>query len=65
MLSSSGTGSNQNLDLNLGIAPLSVSNVRKENVEANGFYFERGCSDIPLHMRERVISISAVVRHSA
>ncbi|POO02487.1 AP2/ERF transcription factor [Trema orientale] len=60
VLSSAGTGGNQSLDLNLGIAPLSVSNGRKENVEANGFYFEQGCSDIPLHMRERIENFASV-----
>lgn len=40
-------GGNQNLDLNLGIAPLSLSNGPKENVESSGFYLEQ------VHMRER------------
>lgn len=43
----SAAGGNQNLDLNLGIAPLSLSNGPKENVESSGFYLEQ------VHMRER------------
>lgn len=63
ILTSSGTGSKQNLDLNLGIAPLSASNVLKENVEANGFYFDQLCNDIPIHTR--VIFILTFVSHLA
>lgn len=52
-------GGNQNLDLNLGIAPLSLSNGPRENVETTGFYLEQGCSDLHVHMRERIENFAA------
>ncbi|GMN39075.1 hypothetical protein TIFTF001_008307 [Ficus carica] len=52
-------GGNQNLDLNLGIAPLSLSNGPRENVETTGLYLEQGCSDLHVHMRDRTENFAA------
>lgn len=49
-----GAVSDQNLDLNLGMAPFSVSHGKKENTYTSGFQFQSGCDDIPVHMREMV-----------
>ncbi|XP_062117148.1 ethylene-responsive transcription factor RAP2-7-like isoform X2 [Humulus lupulus] len=54
-------GSNQNLDLNLGIAPLSNS-----NAEASDVYFKQGYSDIPVFTRdknENFASVGATLPH--
>lgn len=48
------TVAHQNLDLNLGIAPLSVSHEKKENTSMSDSQFLSGFSNIPLHMRVRV-----------
>ncbi|KAH7513027.1 hypothetical protein FEM48_Zijuj12G0152800 [Ziziphus jujuba var. spinosa] len=53
-------GSDQNLDLNLGIAPVSVS---QGKTNMNGFQLQSGYDDIPVYMRERIDnSVSATVR---
>ncbi|KAM6569092.1 hypothetical protein CsatB_017077 [Cannabis sativa] len=49
------TGSNQNLDLNLGIAPLSAS-----NAEADDAYFQQGYSDFPVLKRDKSENFATV-----
>ncbi|XP_030492624.2 APETALA2-like protein 3 isoform X2 [Cannabis sativa] len=48
-------GSNQNLDLNLGIAPLSAS-----NAEADDAYFQQGYSDFPVLKRDKSENFATV-----
>lgn len=50
-----GTGSDKNLDLNLGIAPPLVSELQKNNSNLSSFPVQLGCDDIPIHMRTRVM----------
>ncbi|KAL5546237.1 hypothetical protein UlMin_005924 [Ulmus minor] len=49
-------GCDQNLDLNLGIAPFSSLNGQKENTNMSSYQLQRGCSsvDVPIHMAERI-----------
>lgn len=50
-----GTGMDESLDLNLGIAPPLASESPNDNINLRSFPFHLGCNDIPIHMRVRVI----------
>ncbi|XP_062165685.1 APETALA2-like protein 3 isoform X2 [Alnus glutinosa] len=52
-------GGNQNLDLQLGIAPPSFSNGAKENINAGGLHFQHGCEDMAIHGMSPMIENSA------